>query len=70
MNDCVGCGYCCKKAPCGLGYIEGEHCAHLSFDGERWRCALAADPVAYAALAMGEGCCSALNTERRKYEKR
>jgi hypothetical protein len=75
---CVGCGYCCKAAPCvaavhrGRVSADGE-CLELVFDGERYRCNYILDPPAEGEewwrrqLCVGAGCCSNLNSEREKY---
>ena len=68
---CVGCGYCCTKARCALSMrlAHGDQngwCPYLYQEGDRWRCTLAKDPDHAKELAIGEGCCSPLNTDRRK----
>lgn len=75
---CVGCGYCCKKAPCAAAASRGRvsdagECLELQHDGERYRCGFIIEPPAEGGdwwrsqLAIGAGCCSSLNTERKKY---
>jgi hypothetical protein len=74
---CVGCGYCCRKVRCYIGTLmhgPGNNCPSLVWSGERWRCQLVldheelkTDPRISYDLHIGEGCCSPLNTDRRKY---
>ena len=74
MDECIGCGYCCRKAPCLLSLWDADErrCDCLKWDGHRWRCALVEDTVRMARrlvveyLAIGEGCCSNMNTYRVK----
>jgi Fe-S-cluster containining protein len=97
MDECIGCGFCCRKSPCSFVHEEitdlyqidfdvldrtqdtvrknssWSGCPHLQWDGARWVCGKYVeeqDPrwKAYMAhtLAFGEGCCSSLNTYRRK----
>jgi len=64
---CLGCGYCCKKVPCGLAFREfGQitKCPALRWDGHRYVCDLAKDHG--EELAIGADCCSSLNSDRRK----
>lgn len=74
MKPCIGCGFCCRQGPCSLGH-EGAHghCALLRWDGSKWRCSFMNDcmpkeakQAIMAAVAIGAGCCSSLNTYRRK----
>ena len=60
MNDCVGCGYCCKKAPCSLSMrlYNKEKCPALRYDGKRYWCGIVQE------LAIGAGCSSDLNSDR------
>ncbi len=75
--SCVGCGYCCCKAPCCLAvqghgftklhrlYEDGGACPELSWNGQQYRCDLAAGDARYAAaLYIGAGCCSSMNSDR------
>lgn len=78
-RDCIGCGYCCKTARCQVSFIEagmnpvdpfdviGEKpdCPYLYFDEkqDKYRC-LIADKYK-EELAIGEGCCSPMNTTRQ-----
>jgi|OpeIllAssembly_1097287.scaffolds.fasta_scaffold00035_23 hypothetical protein len=74
MNDfptrpCLGCGYCCREARCLLGistygFGAGRTCPALHREGGIWRCALA--NVYHYELAIGEGCCSPLNSDRQR----
>jgi len=66
-SPCVGCGYCCSKAPClysMLKYCVAHPCPGLYWDGERYRCAHIDDPKLHREVAIGAGCCSSLNTWR------
>lgn len=84
-GECVGSGYCCKAAPCGLalarGYAidnwknGGAGCPALVWDEiqARYWCGLVlweTDEARKAALidslAMGAGCCSSMNSDRRR----
>lgn len=78
-NDCIGCGYCCAKAPCAIGYqLHGEKapCPELGFVSGRHWCMWvikqelkndeAEGVMAHKALDIGEGCCSPLNSWRRE----
>lgn len=74
MADCVGCGFCCKKAMCALGVEEYgevvEECPYLYwheedkryycriYDYDRWK------------VIFGFGCSSSLNTWRKDVKKR
>jgi hypothetical protein len=74
--ECVGCGYCCRKAPCAVAnrvYGNGlTECPALSWDEDqkRYFCELCLIPTQMGVdfkkeLSVGEGCCSPLfNTER------
>lgn len=76
VKDCIGCGYCCRKAPCSMAMrIHGSHitsCPELKWNGTRWICGAidrAVGPLAdlyRKELAIGEGCCSSLNTFRMR----
>ena len=73
-KKCVGCGMCCRKAPCsGAVRIYGNvtDCPALEYDGKekRYFCSLMRLPgklgKAYREeLGAGTGCCSSLNTDR------
>lgn len=70
MKECVGCGYCCMKSPCMVCVCEYglvvRECPALYWNGEMYRCRLIEEDAKYAAaLAVGAGCCSSLNTWRR-----
>ena len=73
MSDCVGCGYCCLTAPCACGWTSvwepGGGCPHLVWNGERYLCERAIEGPGASdfriALAIGEGCCSSLNSWRQ-----
>lgn len=69
---CVGCGYCCKKAPCFLsqrtfGDQKAGECPALRYHDGRYWCGLVedGDETVKRELAIGAGCSSALfNTVR------
>lgn len=69
MAECIGCGYCCRKAPCYLGEItkNGKWCdfLHYNYKQKKWRCKLMKAKWARKEMAVGEGCNSPLNTLRR-----
>ena len=76
-TKCLGCGYCCRKAPCSaastLGRVDDDGgCMELVYDGERYRCNLIISPPDHDSdywkhqLHIGSGCCSSLNTDRKK----
>lgn len=76
IKECVGCGYCCVKAPCsaaqrihgynGLVNEKGlTECPELQWDGSRHVCRLMTlpDPLGFEfrqELYAGEGCCASL----------
>jgi hypothetical protein len=67
VRHCVGCGYCCSKAPCPysmLKYCVAHPCPGLYWNGERYRCAHIDDPKLHREVAIGDGCCSTMNTWR------
>jgi hypothetical protein len=77
---CVGCGYCCRKAPCFLAQLGGcstAPCSFLRASGVRWVCGLYLDAqeahrrtIAWE-LAFGQGCTSSLfNTVREETIRR
>jgi hypothetical protein len=58
---CVGCGYCCMKAQCGLSFVKYGYqkvCPALQWDGRRHVCVWAKEHA--RDLAIGGGCCSSL----------
>ena len=76
MSDpsCVGCGYCCSKAPCGLGYSLGATEAPCKFlveaEGRKWCQLVLSVPEDKAdhlknILAIGAGCSSTLFNDVR-----
>ena len=81
-SPCVGCGYCCKKATCGLGAtIHGAQvpCPSLVFEDGRYWCGevLTAERTNRSEaeklkswLYIGVGCCSPLNSDRWPYLKK
>ncbi len=74
MADCVGCGFCCNKAPCAVAvriYGNITKCPDLKwdFDGNRYICRLMTlsgnQGFEYRKeLYAGEGCCCGLNSWR------
>jgi len=79
--ECVGCGYCCMKAPCAASsrlYPGVTHCPQLvwSDDLSRYLCKLALLPGEVGEryrkeLAINAGCSSSLfNTWREDVHKR
>lgn len=73
---CVGCGYCCIKAPCSVVLMVyprlkiGDRCPVLrwSVPKHRYICDFAKHfPL---RLTIGEGCTSNLNTWRKDVKKR
>lgn len=70
----VAVSYCCTKAYCALALLKmrGENrdiqhdmaCPYLFFNGTQYRCPFAEEHK--ESLSIGAGCCSSLNTERRK----
>ena len=77
IRPCVGCGYCCRKAPCMEALDHGHDylgpCSYLTDHEDHWRCGLILQASEiernrlWSALYIGEGCCSPLNSERAKY---
>lgn len=68
-SPCIGCGYCCSKAPCVIAFLhydyDIDHCPALEWDGERHWCQLAREvPGAAGKLSVGAGCSSGLNSWR------
>jgi hypothetical protein len=67
---CIGCGYCCWRAPCSYGqtiYGFDTPCGGLVFrDGRHWCKAAEGEPLIAAGLAIGGGCCSSMNSWRRE----
>lgn len=73
IEPCVGCGYCCKKAPCGFGEPESEastRCRHLEPNGPVYRCGkyeeIRKAPGSEFSPAFGAGCSSPLFNEDRR----
>jgi len=75
IKECVGCGFCCRKAQCGLSvniYGKVDVCPALIWDEEKRRywckaCQMAGEiGVKYRVqLDIGEGCCCGLNSDRQ-----
>jgi len=78
--ECVGCGYCCRKATCSIAMsilgpwaLKVRYCPFLTYRDGRWWCNLyiTGDDELKAiidhSMGMGEGCgSSAFNTCRKK----
>jgi hypothetical protein len=69
-RPCLRSGYCCKKATCAVGVAHGADpvgCKFLRGDNPGdFDCRLVSDnPDLGKALAIGAGCCSSLNSDRR-----
>ena len=74
-RECVGCGFCCRKAPCWVAqrvFGSVTECPALMWDEkqERWFCDLCRKPGDMGAqyrkeLYVGEGCCCGLNSDRQ-----
>lgn len=67
---CVGCGYCCRKVQCGWSlreYGELVTCPELVQEQAVWRCKAANNPELAAAVGIGAGCCSPMNSDRGKH---
>ncbi len=64
MSDCVGCGFCCKTAPCSLSMrlYNKKECPMLRHDGKKYRCGIIEE------LAIGAGCSSSLCNEDREIQ--
>ena len=70
---CIGCGYCCSKAPCALGvrrYGAQAPCGALvKRNGRHW-CRAVLESTGKERqwlienLYIGAGCCSPLNSRR------
>jgi len=75
-QECIGCGFCCRKAPCQIAQrIHGSgitECPELQWNGSRWICGAvhrARGPLAdqyRRELAIGAGCCCGLNDYRQR----
>lgn len=80
-GQCVGSGYCCRKAPCGwsqhqmaeegLKWDPAKGCPYLVLVGIQWRCGifLKADAAKQAAMTedmgIGFGCSSTIGNTAR-----
>ena len=71
---CVGCGFCCLKAPCAVAiHIHGEgvdRCPELVWVKDKYRCRVANDPRYRAFIGPGKGCCRSLNSWREDVRQR
>jgi len=73
--ECIGCGYCCRRAPCGASGAEWTErgCSLLVWDerNRRWLCGKIMGTKGEERqrlkkqLAIGAGCTSVLNTYRK-----
>jgi len=78
MSDCVGCGFCCMKATCVIGFFHFNEtelvCPSLiwSVESNRYLCQLALDEPEKIGkeLYIGAGCCMGLNSWRRNVRLR
>jgi len=74
-KPCLRCGYCCKKATCSIGLAHGAeptNCMYLiGNEIGKYSCFLV-DNMIYdhvdVDLAIGDGCCMPLNSDRKKAE--
>jgi hypothetical protein len=71
LGECVRCGYCCKQSACQFGRWSGTQCEYLL--GEKpgeYSCSefeiIQHKPGSHINPAFGRGCCSSLNSDRRK----
>jgi len=73
-HPCVGCGYCCLKAPCIYAqqrFPGVTRCPDLFWDGDRYRCWIGMRFAEVGKeLAIGEGCCSSMNSWRKEVKYR
>ena len=76
-SPCVGCGFCCLKAPCFASWVQDwvKHgrCIKLEWSEEdnRYWCLAAKSSKLFAFdLFIGEGCTSNLNTWRNDIRDR
>ena len=72
VKECVGCGYCCRQAPCALAnriYDAVDKCPALIWDGKRYWCKIIQHPIIgpkhKEELAIGAGCCSPMFNQDR-----
>lgn len=80
VAECVGCGYCCKKAPCVAStrlYPGARYCPQLIWGDDlgRYLCHLSMIPGSVGEkyrqeLSIGAGCSSSLNTWRQDVRQR
>jgi hypothetical protein len=76
IADCIGCGYCCAKAPCSIAtsldcWSPETGCEALIWNGSRHLCHLVVeDPDVFGKLlAIGAGCSSSLFNSYRENVK-
>ena len=77
IRDCVGCGFCCRKGPCGLALQynlwTNKKCSALVFKDGWYQCELLLVATGEVLESwkrepyIGEGCCCGLNSDRKKY---
>ena len=71
IKPCVGCGFCCKKAPCDVArrvFGPVTQCPALEYDGKRYWCGVVRkrpDGGYKEELYIGDGCCCGLNSDRQ-----
>lgn len=80
VQDCLGCGYCCTKTPCGAAvrlYPGARICPQLQWDEDAKRhfCGLMLisgqlGELYRKELYAGEGCCSSLSGWREDIRER
>ena len=77
-SPCVGCGYCCQKAPCEVAvriYGPVNKCPELKWNGSRYVCRLMTldGNLGFKyrkEIYANEGCCSSLNSWRKDVKER
>ncbi len=78
IDRCVNCGFCCRLAPCGWGEVTSptDRACRFLIPGTRpgrWLCGkyneIVGQPTSEFSPAFGAGCCSNLNSYRRKIIK-
>lgn len=73
LPPCIGCGYCCREAPCVYG--DTPICRQLIKVGGLYRCQLITDAsvedIEWLTLDLfiGDGCVRAYNSDRAKMLK-
>ena len=70
-GKCVGCGFCCSKAPCAIGHAYGAGvetpCKFLAYKwGRHWCLLITSGEVLKPSLHIGAGCsCTLFNAWRK-----